>query len=348
MPLDRESPAPAAKGARAWLRLLTAPFRELLFLAAPLGKVRGRPPSVQASVRRYWLAAHERLRVAAQLSPETEFAPAVALYRDGIPALVAASLIVTEGAVSPADVADIRAAWTALERIWPKLDTGVDLRDLRSAKEALCDPRPIDEPPPGKAEAAAAGAAMSRLVALVERAVEPRTERRLEAYAAARQAALGIAVVIAIALPARAFFAPRDLALHKPVSLSTVHPSRESVGGAYLVNGKIEYRYGAATYNDSDGGKPDPWMTIDLLRPTHIGKIVVYNRGDSNFTDSLPLILDVGNDTANMKTIGVRKDLFTRTEPWVVGHLDETARYVRVRMTGSAYIALDEIEVYAP
>jgi hypothetical protein len=323
-------------------------LRELLFLAEARGKVRARPASVQASLRRYWLAARARLRVAEQLGPETEFAPVAALYREGIPPLVAAGIVAAEGEVSPPDVADIRAAWAALERIWPKLGIDVDLRDLRSAKEALCDPPPVDEPPPGKAEAAAACAAMSRLVTLLEQAIEPRTEKRLAAYAVTRQAALGLATVIAVAVPARAFFAPRDLALHKPVTQSTVHSSRESVGGTYLVNGKIEYSYGAHTDNTGDGGKQDPWIMIDLERPTRIGKIVVYNRGDTNFTDCLPLILEVGDDPLKMKTRGVRKDLFTRTEPWVVGHLDETARYVRVRMTGTAYIALDEIEVYAP
>jgi len=328
--------------------LLRGPFREVLFLDEARGKVRARPASVHASLRRYWLAARARLRVAEQLSPETEFAPAVALYREGIPPLVAAGVVAAEGEVYPSDVADIRAAWAALERIWPKLGIDVDLRDLRSARAALCDPPPVDEPPPGKAEAAAAYAAMARLVTLLEQAIEPRTEKRLAVYAATRQAVLGLAAVIAIVVPARVLFAPRDLALHKPVTQSTVHPSRESVGGAYLVNGKIEFSYGAHTDNTADGGRQDPWIMVDLLRPTRIGKIVVYNRGDSNFTDCLPLILEVGNDPSNMTTRGVRKDLFTRTEPWVVGHLDETARYVRVRMTGTAYIALDEIEVYAP
>jgi hypothetical protein len=350
-PVDHEARSPSAHGAVApvtLLRRVTGPFRELLFLAEARDKVRARPAAVHASLRRYWLAARARLRVAEQLSPETEFAPVVALYREGIPPLVAASVIAAEGEVSASDVADIRAAWAALERVWPKLGIDVDLRDLRSAKEALCDPPPVDDPPPGKAEAAAACAAMSRLVALLERAIEPRTEKALAAYAATRQAVLGLAILIAIVVPLRAALAPRDLALHKPVMQSTVLAAREGVGGAYLVNGKLEYSYGAHTDNTGDGGKQDPWIMIDLLRPTRIGKIVVYNRGDTNFTDCLPLILEIGNDTSSMKALGTRKELFTRTEPWVVGRLDETARYVRVRMTGTAYIALDEIEVYAP
>jgi hypothetical protein len=345
-PAERDQHPPAARVGDVLGRIVR-PLREALSLAAARAKVRGRPPAVNASIRRWWGAARARLRVAEQLSPETEFAAAVALYRDGIPPLVAATLVATEGEVSPADVVDIRAAWGALERIWPSLGVDVDLREFRSAKDALCNPPPVDEPPPGKAEAAVACAGMARVVSILERAIEPRTDRRLAFLATLRQATLVLAAGLAIGLSARHLFAPRNLALHKPVTLSTVHPSRESVGGSYLVNGKIEFSYAAATDNTADGGRQDPWIMIDLESPSRIGKIVVYNRGDASFTDCLPLILEVGLDPANMKTIGVRKDLFTRTEPWVVRGLDETARYVRVRMTGTAYIALNEIEVYA-
>jgi hypothetical protein len=328
------------------LRGFARRFLDLLFLTGPRAKVHARPAAVHASIRRWWTAARARLRVAEQLSPETEFAPAVALYRDGLPALVAAAVVAAEGEVFPADVADVRAAWAALERVWPELGIEVDLREFRAAKDALCNPPPLDEPPPGKAEAAAACAAMARLVTRLERALEPRTERHLAVLAATRQAGLALVALVALGVAARQLFAPRNLALNKPVTQSTVFATRESVGGAYLVNGKIEFSYGAATDNSGDGGKQDPWMMIDLQRPTRIGKIMVYNRGDSNFTDCLPLILEVGLDPADMKTLGVRKELFTRTEPWVVSRLDETARYVRVRMTGTASFALDEIEVY--
>jgi hypothetical protein len=328
------------------LRGLARPFLDLLSLRAPRAKVRSRPAAVHASVRRWWTAARARLRVAEQLSPETEFEPAVALYRDGLPALIAAGVVATEGEVFPADVVDVRAAWAALERIWPALGIGVDLKEFRSAKDALCNPLPLDEPPPGKAEAAAACAEMARLVTRLERAIEPRTERRLGALAATRQVGLALVALIAIGVPARQLFAPRNLALHKPVTLSTIHPTREAMGGAPIVNGKMEYSYGTATDNTVDGGRQDPWIMIDLQRASRIGKIVVYNRGDSNFTDCLPLILELGPDPSNMKTVEIRRDLFTRTEPWVINRLDETARYVRVRMTGTAYIALDEIEVY--
>ncbi len=325
-----------------------AAVAEFFLLSGPRATVRGRSPAVGASLRTWWLAARAYLRVAEQLSPETEFAPALALYREGIRPLVGAVLVVTERAVLPADVVDVGAAWATLERNWSRLGIEVDLREFGAAKRALVEAAPFDDPPPGKEEAAAVLAALSRLVDLVGRAIEPRTERRLAAYARARQAVVAVVVVVAIAIPVKRALAPRDLALYKPVTMSTVHPWREAVGGTNLTNGKIEFGWATATDNTADGGRQDPWITVDLQKPTRIGKIVVYNRGDERFNDCLPLILEIGLNPNDMKTLGVRKDLFTRTEPWVVDHLDETARYVRVRMTGTAYIALNEIEVYAP
>jgi len=322
--------------------------REVLSLAGPRKTVRDRAPAVHALVRVWWLAAGARLRIAGQLDPETEFAPAVALYREGISALIGASVVAVEGEVLPADVVDIRTAWGALERIWPRLDLGVDLGEFATARRALCEAIPLDGVPPEKAATAAACGEMARLVALLERAIEPRTARELAAYSAMRIAAVMAVLVVALVISVKRLLAPVDLALNKPVTQSTVLSTRAEVGGAYLTNGRLEYSYGAATDNSPDAGHADPWIMVDLQRPTRVGKIAVYNRGDVNFTDCLPLILEIGADLSSMKVLDTRKVLFTRTEPWVIDHLDETIRYVRVRMTGNSYIVLDEIEVYAP
>jgi hypothetical protein len=256
--------------------------------------------------------------------------------------------VAVEGEVPPHEVTDIRAAWPALARIWPSLHPGVDLGEFRAAREALCEPQPLDAASPGKAEAFAIYVSMARLAALLQQAIEPRTLRQLARSSATRKAALAVAVAVTLTFPAVSLLSPVNLALHRPVTQSSVHPSRVDVGGANLVNGKIEFTYGAGTDNGIDGGEADPWMMVDLGRPTQIGKILIYNRGDGWFTDCLPLVLEVGADTASFKELGTRTVLFTRTNPWVVDHLAETARYVRVRKTGNGYLVLDEIEVYAP
>ncbi len=321
---------------------------EFFTLAGPRGRIEGRTPAGQELLRTWWKAARARLRVAEQLSPESELAPAVALYREGLTALIGAALVAAEGDVRADEVTDIRAAWPALARIWPSLHPDVDLGEFRVAREALCEPARLDAVAPGKAESFAVYVSMARLTALLERAIEPRTLRQLERSSWTRKAALGAAVAVALVSPAVALLSPVNLALHRPVTQSSVHPSRAEVGGAPLVNGKMEFTYGAGTDNGPDGGEPDPWMMVDLGRPTRIGKIAIYNRGDGWFTDCLPLILEVGADTTSFKQLATRTVIFTRTDPWVVDHLDETVRYVRVRKSGNGYLALDELEVYAP
>jgi hypothetical protein len=151
----------------------------------------------------------------------------------------------------------------------------------------------------------------------------------------------------AVALLALALLVKRDpvassanLALHKTVTMSSNHPQSIAPKDG-LVNGKIEFQYGAQT-----DLQDDPWMLVDLGRPEHIAKIVVYNRADGWFTDSLPLILEVGLDQNSFTSLATRKDVFTSTNPWVQDNLDTTARYVRIRKTGHGYIALDEVAVY--
>jgi hypothetical protein len=319
--------------------------RNGLWLAGPRSVVRARPADAQTAIGRWWRAAEARLRVARQLSPETEFAPAVALYREGITALVAAALVAVEGPAASPATTDMRAAWASLERLWPKLGSGVDIREFAAAGRALCEPEPLDASPLDPAEAAILVGAMARLSVILARAIEPRTRRRLALIATMRMALLAAVVAAAIAVPVRRALAPRNLALNKPVTLSSIYTTRRDVGGAYLVNGKLEYGYGGHTDNP---GPDNPWMTIDLGAPTRIGKIAVYNRGDGFFDDCLPLTLSVGLDPSAATVLGVRDKPFARTQPWVLDHLAVTARYVRVSKVGAGYIALDEIEVYAP
>ena len=321
-----------------------AVMRDVFWLAGPRSRVRARPPEVQAAIRGWWRAAEARLRIARQLGPETEFAAAVALYREGIAALACAALAAVDGSAPPAASTDVRHAWASLERIWPRLDAGVDFRQFAAAGRVLCEPAPLDAGPLDPAEATVLVGAMARLAAVIERAVEPRTTLRLKVLAATRMASFAVAVVVAVVVPVRRALAPKNLALNKPVTLSSCYSARQDVGGAYLTNGKIEWGYGANTDYPAD----DPWMLIDLGAPTRIGRIAVYNRGDKNFDDCLPLTLSVGPDMSAAKVLGVRDKPFGRTAPWVLDHLDVTARYVRVSKPGKAYISLDEIEVYAP
>jgi hypothetical protein len=318
-------------------------IREFFWLERARARVSGRSHADQVAIRKWWTAAHAYLRVAAQLSPDRDFFVALTLYREGITTLTGAALIVVEGDVRGDDVADVRAAVGALDRIWPKL--GIEKKDggaLEGARTILCSAASRDAGPPARDAAFTACASMRRLACALERAIEPRSASHLARRRALRLAVLAATVVVCVSIPLPRLFAPKSLALYHPVELSSVHPhSRAPSGGGGLVNGELEFTYGAHT-----DVQDDPWMMVDLERPTRVERIAVHNRGDGWFDDCLPLVVEVGNEVSSLEPIGTRTTVFTRTNPWVLDHIDRTIRYVRVRKRGHSYIALDEVAVY--
>jgi hypothetical protein len=231
----------------------------------------------------------------------------------------------------------------ALDRIWPRL--GIEKKELGAlevARAILCGAASRDAGPPARDAGFTACASMRRLACALERAIEPRTASHLARRRALRVAVLATTVLICVSIPLPRLFAPKSLALYHPVKLSSVHPdSRAPSGGGGLVNGELEFTYGAHT-----DIQDDPWMMLDLERPTRVGRIAVHNRGDGWFDECLPLVIEVGNEVSSLEPIGTRTTVFTRTKPWVLDHIDRTIRYVRVRKGGHGYIALDEVAVY--
>jgi hypothetical protein len=291
--------------------------------------------------RKWSRAARARLRIAEQLDPEREFPAALALYREGLTALVAAAVASTRRTPSADDLSGIGAAWRALERVWPDLAIDADPSQFGTVRDVLCKTPPLLAPPLAPAEALATADALRRLVATLERSV------RLASHSPpSRRLGLRIAglAVISSAVAAAAWWiaSPKDLALHCPVALSSTHPNAFSPpNGSGLVNGKVEYTYGVHT-----DVQDDPWIQLDLQRPVRIRRIVVHNRGDGWFDGAVPLFVDVGMDENSLQPLDHRDKLFTRTDPWVIDRIDQTVRYIRLHKKGHTHIALSEVFVY--
>lgn len=317
----------------------TAAVRELFFLSHARRIVESRPAAQHAVVRHWWRAAHTRLGVAERLDPQTELAAALTLYREGVMALIGAAVVAVEGEVTNADLTDIDAAWRALERIWAKLDTGVDLASLDLARDALCKRTALDAPPPRMSERAAMGRAIERLVAHIERAIEPRSAAALVWRRILRVAPLVIVPLAVLAWVLPPLFEPKSLTLNKPVKVSSSRESEAPPGGREVVNGKIEHTYGMQTNEEEN-----PWVLVDLERPTFVHRIVVYNRGDGWFTDCLPLTLEVGAEASALHVVETRETLFTQRRPWEI-KLDDTIRFIRLSKK-HGYITLAEIAAY--
>jgi hypothetical protein len=132
---------------------------------------------------------------------------------------------------------------------------------------------------------------------------------------------------------------PKNQALYRPVTMSSQFPGTPSPEGA--TDGKISLAYQAHTAIDGD-----PWIMVDLGVSGTISKVVVHNRSDGLFGDTLPLTLELSDDGKNFRTVDRRTTAFTSAEPWIyVGH-HTGARYVRVHGRPDGYVVVNEIEVY--
>ena len=110
-----------------------------------------------------------------------------------------------------------------------------------------------------------------------------------------------------------------------------------------MVDGKTGGTYGACTQVAQRPG----WAIIDLEREAKLSKIVVYNRGDSNFNDGLPFGIDVSTNGTDFHEVAHRDTPFGDgsflSKPWSAA-VHDRGRFVRIR--ASWYLALSEVEVF--
>jgi hypothetical protein len=128
-------------------------------------------------------------------------------------------------------------------------------------------------------------------------------------------------------------------------ALSQVSTVQDAAGGCDgIKNGK----YGFHT-----GGDENPWWQVDLGGPMPLGKILIYNRGDGNVEDrAARLRVLLSADGKTWKTLyqhnGSKFSGYADGKPLVVEAAAATARFVRIQLPSSAYLHLDEVEVYRP
>ena len=101
---------------------------------------------------------------------------------------------------------------------------------------------------------------------------------------------------------------------------------------------------GKFSYCIAENEEENPWVLVDLERPTLVHRIVVYNRGDGWFTDCLPLTREVGTEASALHVVETRETLFTQRRPWEI-KLEDTIRFIRLSKK-RGYITLAEIAAY--
>jgi hypothetical protein len=293
----------------------------------------------RALASRYFEAASRRLRLAGDLSSaDAPLMPTVVL-RDAIALLVRAAAAARDAAADGPRLA--------------RLDTSTALAELRAAagRPPIDDTRRVDEAiatsDPLFFDSLDGGELRRTHDALAREAEWLRGEANLQSstcLAATRIGRVAAVVVILAYLGyagVSAIFAPRDLALHKPVHLSSQEPGTPAPSA--LVDGKKGGTYGAHTQVAQRPG----WAIIDLEHEANLRKIVVYNRGDSNFNDGLPYAIDLSLDGKEFHEVARRDTPFGEgglfSSPWSAA-VHERARFVRIR--AAWYLALSEVEVY--
>jgi hypothetical protein len=301
-----------------FLRSFWAGLKEVALLRDAERIARGFAAEQSATIRNERHNARALLRAARRVaSPDV----ALTLLDDALPAALACA----HAARAPADPFDANAelALLARERIIPQSATlalsdraaSTDDDDF-AAKEVLRDR--IDD-----------------IVTRVLASVEWRTPLELRALRYGRLAAIALFVVLCAEHVVRTHWLVHDVALHKPVThtpLKVVPPEADGV-----VDGKTRGTFGIHTMPD-----PHAFVTVDLLRTYDVREVRVYNRGDGWFDDILPLTLSVSTDGATFHDVATRT---THFDVWTIEMNDAPARWVRV--SNNAYIALNEIEVYA-
>jgi hypothetical protein len=131
-------------------------------------------------------------------------------------------------------------------------------------------------------------------------------------------------------------FAKPNLALHRPVSISSQYPGTPPDGAA-LVDGVRDI----LAFHTNSG--PQQWALIDLGAVTKFDKIVIYNRPDGQHQRAVPLRIEVSNDAKTFSPLRERKETFDSV---TFKGLNAQARYVRLLNTPPNYFHLAEVEIY--
>ncbi len=187
---------------------------------------------------------------------------------------------------------------------------------------------------------------LAKLFAFLERQVDVRTRRDFQFVRWVRIGGLGVATACLLGFAA----SPRNLALHRIVSVSTECPGAATpplVGYKFgrAVDG---YRY-EVPFALGTTKQVHPWVEVDLGNVYSISEVAVYGRSDGYWgVDDVPAGIRVSTNGRDYDTVGTTNVPFTPDLPWRLKLKPLQARFVR--LTGVAerpqQLFVGEFEVY--
>jgi hypothetical protein len=296
------------------------------------------PPTRFLEMRSLFKAAELRRRAADELF-EGVMVASLALYREASVLYMAAlsSARTGDALVEPLRPERVVETFRGLEKSRPAPCSD---EELETFFRLLVDPDPLVLDRLTPSEVLARMKAIRAIVCWLRDLNEPRSVRYIRFLRVARLASLGAIVVGTIVWAASAAFAPKNIALHKPVTASSVHPSAVFAPNG-LTDGVTSASYGIHTAKENA-----PWVQVDLTDIYRIKQVKIYNRGDGWYDDCLPLTLLFSENGTDFVPVEARTQSFGQWIPWTVEVKDRRARYVRVAGAAGNFVALNEIEVF--
>lgn len=132
-----------------------------------------------------------------------------------------------------------------------------------------------------------------------------------------------------------------NLAAGRPVLQS----STEFGGDAWkAVDGNIDGNWGGNSVTHSTF-QTQPWWRVDLGTPRSVGTVVIGNRTDCCSERLADFDIDVSNDGVNWT---IARQVFGAVGARSTHTIGRQARFVRIRLRGTNYLSLAEVEVYPP
>jgi hypothetical protein len=323
----------------------SARARDALLLKGAERAVRSFTPEQHAVVRKYFDAAQRRASVADDLSDDRNAAVAYVLYREAVALLISAVAISRHPAEAARDGVTAPGAFERLEALSrageiPELPPFVSAaKQLLSVEEPLAFDRRAPE------DLLSQRKSVEQTLRWLSDLIEHRTLNEIRATRIVRLFMIGVVLCSCLAWVVMRVTRPVNLALGKPVTVSSQHPQTAAPkDNSGVTNGDVESAYGIATYLPSSSGGT-AWVMVDLTQPTKFKRIKIYNRADGWFDDPLPLRLELSDDATNFTVVDTRATSFSARSPWVYEPPGGgQTRYIRVSSTTNL-VAFNELEV---
>lgn len=311
------------------------PLREFFLLEQAENVISAYTPHQLARIREHVEAATRRLEAARRVS---QAAPASELLQKAVVHLLSARAAASDARLDEPSRDDLLRSLPEVVAAGPGQAGRAE--DLRRARAALCsnDPLYLDRLPVQDAESTRTG--LERLAAFLRHRVEARDLVHVRAARWGRLAACCLVAMYASYRAVTSVVAPSNLALNKPVTVSSYRVNPPD--GHELVDGSFPLSYAVQTDREDS-----PHIVIDLQAVYRIQTIKVYNRGDGWQDEGLPIAVELSIDGDYYYPAGRREMHFERDPPWVIHVPKLPARYVRLRGEhAKSYLALSQVEVF--